>query len=1593
MIIMDFPFSGALALPTNIGPSLKRSRLRSLLLAGTALVSGVAGATALAGGPAPLTLPSGGRVTAGQVSITQSGGAMTVTQASSKAVLDWQSFDIGSQASVVFRQPDASSMALNRVVAGDASQIQGRLSANGQVVLINPNGVVFGPGAAVNVGGLVASALDIKDADFLAGNFSFERGQANGAVANHGAIRTAPGGYAALVGAKVTNDGLIEASLGTVALASGEAAVLSFTGTSLVGVQVRPATIASLIEAGGIIRADGGKVLVSAAAANQILGGAINADGVIEANSLSNVGGRISLQASGPITIAGAEIAAMGASGGGAIAVGGTSTAQVTVDTASRLDASATAKGDGGSVLVNSQATAFHGQATARGGAKGGNGGHVETSGEHLDVSGARVDVAAPLGGRGSWLLDPTDFIVDASNAGAIQSGLASADVTIQTTASGNSVSGATAVSGANGGANGDIVVAAPITWASNQTLTLNAYHSVLVQAPVSASGDTAGLTINAGRGQFYTGTGGSVTLSGANPSLSINGDAYSLIGSAAQFQAMATDGTYALAKDIDLSQLPSAFLPIGYTAAGHNANPTPFTGMLEGLGHSISHLVINDATDSNLGLISNLGGTVRNLTIAAGSVAAGANVSNIGMVAGQSSGNIVNVTAGGSVSTGDHATNVGGLVGRYSSGTVSFGAFSGSVVAGAAASNIGGLVGQIDGDGLVISSYSKGSATGGSGSSNIGGLAGNNAGYITASFSAANVTAGSGAKYIGGLVGQSSAQILSNYATGNVIAGDGASDIGGLVGLSGTGLNFGYATGSVSGGANAAYIGGLIGYCANGNVAAAYATGAVSGGAGATSLGGLIGYNFQTNIGQEQGANGSSINTLYWNVTGTGQGSAFGTQVQAWTAASAPVGLTAAMATDIKNYPGFDSLASWFSGNNGAPALLASPFVLKVTPANQTATYGAAVPTFTAKLTGFWAGDAVNEVGGLALASTAGATPSVGSYAITASGASLSGQNGNIYQFKYNTGTLTIKQAPLTITANDAGKTYGDDFSPAANAFTSTTLYNGDSITGVAMFTPGSAVTANAGSYPITASAAAGSGLGNYAITYKAGSLTVNKAPLVITADNQSMSYGGTLPALSASYSGFVNGDTTASLTQAATVASSVPATAGTGSFPGALVASGAAAANYAISYVPGTLTIGKAQLIITANDAAMTYGGTLPALGVSYSGFVNGDTASSLTQLATVASSVAATSGAGIYPKALAASGASTANYDIRYVPGTLTIGKAALVVTANDAGMTYGGTLPALGARYSGLVNGDTPAGLVQPASVVSTVPPKANVGTYAAALVASGVVLPNYDVSYVPGALTIDRAQLVITANDAAKTYGRTASLAGTAFTAGGLVNADSVTAVGMASAGAAATAGAGSYAITPSAAVGSGLANYAISYVSGRLTVDRASLTWSVADATATSGGPLVLPPAVLTGVVGQDQVTGVVGLSNGLLPVTPSARLPAGSYTETVTGLDGSAAGNYQLAAAGNRSGRLTVFSNLTGLWPALLAQDNLPPAAQAQAVALPADRLQLAAAASDEIFQCEDLEDGKRLVCKSIRRQGAAEDDQTAASPAGGWR
>ena len=265
------------------------SRLHFLLLSCTAL----SGVPAIAG-----DLPSGGSVAQGSASISVTGpGRMVIGQNSAKAVLNWQDFSIAKGARVDIRQPSSKAAILNRVTGTATSSIAGQLNANGQVFLINPNGIVIGKTGVVRTGGFAASSLGMTDSDFMAGRHAFTGNGASATVSNEGLIEVGRGGYAALIGGRVKNTGTIIAPLGRIGLGAGERAVLDLSGDGFLQVALpsKGESDEPLIVNSGKLVAEGGRIELQAATARSAARNAINLSGIAEARSVSGRNGAIKL--------------------------------------------------------------------------------------------------------------------------------------------------------------------------------------------------------------------------------------------------------------------------------------------------------------------------------------------------------------------------------------------------------------------------------------------------------------------------------------------------------------------------------------------------------------------------------------------------------------------------------------------------------------------------------------------------------------------------------------------------------------------------------------------------------------------------------------------------------------------------------------------------------------------------------------------------------------------------------------------------------------------------------------------------------------------------------------------------------------------------------------------------------------------------------------------------------------------------------------------------------------------------------------------------------------------------------------------------
>ncbi|KRE82892.1 hypothetical protein ASG75_15220 [Rhodanobacter sp. Soil772] len=1442
------------------------------------------------------TRPTGGQVTAGSGRIDYGDHLTTIQQNSQNLSLNWLSFNIGADSTVNFVQPNAQAIAVNRIADPNGSVILGHLNANGQVFLINPNGVLFGQGAQVNVGGLVASTLDVSDSELGRGTLHFA-GAGDGSVTNRGTITAAPGGYVALLGHAVSNQGAIHAPAGSVALAGGSAVTLSFDGNHLLDVQVDASTLNALAENKQLIVADGGQVLMSAGAKNALLASVVNNTGTIQAQTVENRAGKIVL---------------LGGMEAGTTQVDGT------------LDASAP---------------------------NGGDGGFIETSAARVQVAdGTKITTLTAAGNNGTWLIDPTDFTIVASGGdmtgATLNNQLGSGNVTIESS------------QGANTSGSGDIHVNDALTWSAN-TLTLTAAHDIDISAVMTAAG-SAGLALNPatangtdamvarGTVNVLAEQGGRVDFIGNSNTLKISNQPYTIITAlGAAGSATGTDlqgingglgGHYALGTNIDASATASWNGGLGFTPIGRSS--TRFTGVFDGLGHTISGLTIKRVVEDLVGLfgLTDTGSAIRNLGL-----------------------------LGGSVTGNDYA---GGLVGGNYGGTISH-TYATGVVNGRY--YVGGLVGQSLGGGTISQAHATGAVGGWSG---VGGLVGKiDSSSISQAYATGTVRGDSVA--IGGLVGTSNAgSIGQSYATGTVTSSGDL--VGGLVGDNRGTIIFAYATGAVSG---ADYVGGLVGYNNSGVIIQTYATGAVS---GAASVGGLIGY-----------SNRATSNS-YWDTETTGQVASAGGTSLTTTAliAALPTGFDAGVWANSDNQttpyllgmPGNQvfnkndlpgtvtsasrpnlytvildlnqlqavgtGLAGRYVLGNDIDASASIHWVGMEMDANGIPRWGitgfAPIGNSGASFTGIFDGlgytingltiDRPNTdyVGLFGVAGTGSAIRNLGLLGGSVTGrkyvGGLAGDNGGTITGTYATGVvsgvasvdgdyvgglvgyndaggkLTGVYATGTVGGNDhVGGLVGDNLGAITNAY-ATGAVTGTFYLGGGDYVGGLVGHNDAGS-TITNTYATGAVRGS---NYVGGLVGLYGGGTIIG------SYWDTETTGQSTSDGGGTGLTTAQMMDPASFAA-------WGTDISAVGGSSAAWRIYAGDTAPLLRTF-MTGLAVTAMNVGMFYNGTafvgssslifgtltpgywLPSSSVDAS-LILGDANARTSTPATNAGSYALAGD--LYSGQM--------GYDIDFTPGKLTIAPATLTYLADTATTTYGSTPTGLTGKVTGFVNGETLASATTgTASFTTGATATSNVGNYA--IVGNGLTADNGNYVFAQAAgnataLTINPATLTYTATSASSIYGNTPS--GLTGTVTGFVNgqtlASATTGTASFTTGATATSNVGSYAID-----GSGLTanygNYTFAQAAGNaaaLTINPATLTYTATSASSIYGNTPSGLTGTVTGFVNGETLAGATTGTASFTTVA-TATSNAGSYAINGSGLTANY-GNYTFAQAAGNAAALTV--------------------------------------------------------------------------------
>jgi len=575
-------------------------------------------------------------------------------------------------------------------------------------------------------------------------------------------------------------------------------------------------------------------------------------------------------------------------------------------------------------------------------------------------------------------------------------------------------------------------------------------------------------------------------------------------------------------------------------------------------------------------------------------------------------------------------------------------------------------------------------------------------------------------------------------------------------------------------------------------------------------------------------------------------------------------------------------------------PGLLSiSKALLTYTATNASRVYGDINPTFDHQVTGLKGADVLTSVvaGAPAFSTTATQLSGVGTYTIDISQGTLSSSN---YQFNFAPGSLEITPAPLTVAIDAASRFYGD----ANPAFTSTItgLKNSDTAAaaGTLSTTTAAGLTSVVGSYDIFGTLSGTSA--NYTATVTSGTLTIEKAPLTATIANATRAPNTANPSFSASYSGFKNGET-ASVISGLDFTTTAVIGSPSGAYP---ITGSGSATNYAITFIPGTLTIGG-TLNYAATSFSRVYGEANPSsLPFTVTGLLLGDVLDNVvTGAPALSTSATQSSGVGAYTINIEQGTLTSESYAFAFTPGTLTIDRAPLTVAANNKSRRIGVENPSFDASLSGFVLGQDEAVLGGTLAFATAANSGSPAGDYA--ITPWGLTSANYEIIFVPGVLTLtETAALLISANNASRTYGA----ANPQFTASysGFVGSDTESVVSglQFSTTATQTSGIGKYSITPFGATAAG---YDISYESGTLTIERASLTISVPNQSRFYGDANDLT-VNFNGLVNGETSAVVSGLSVST-DATPTSNV--GTYAINASG---ATADNYSISYS---QGSLTV--------------------------------------------------------------------------------
>ncbi|MEA8531261.1 MBG domain-containing protein [Pseudomonas aeruginosa] len=1363
---------------------------------------------------AAMAAPTGAQFNPNEIKISQQGKTTLIDQSTQRAIINWKGFDVSADEAVRFNQPGVTSSTLNRVTAGQESVIAGRISAPGQVIIYNSNGVVFSGSAKVDVGSLITTTANISDEHFRQGKLIFDQpGNPDARIVNDGSISVAEKGLAAFVAPSVANNGVINARLGTVAMAAGNAATIDLYGDGLVSIAVtdpvtrKPQDAQALVSNGGAIQADGGSVLITAEQASRVVDNAVNLSGVILARGTEVREGSVALvsksgdiQVAGKIDVSGpksggdvlvsgqqvalastASIDARGAAQGGSVRIGGDFQGRgelpraknATLAKGASIDVSATGKGNGGLAVVWSDGnTRMDGRILARGGAQGGNGGLVETSGKvNLSIAdSAYVSVAAPYGNGGTWLLDPTTLRIVASGG----------------------TSGS--VGGANGASGDATVNASVVTGAlAGGKVTLSASDRLSVEAPLITSnlgGASRGLELIA------TGPAGAVDISA--PILFRNGSLAIRAGGNISFLSGGTPQTSGI---VDLG---SGTLWMQTSTAGkisQQAGTALIAANLAGRAGSID-LASWDNYAGNLAL-QTFNGTLKYRQSNATGVTTSGTVFDP-FINQSMTGTAQNIVS--SVGTRILEANSVGTTGNYTltaDGNSEFDRLVFTALPYRRVSGSASFPTNDSSDYLVTNlryqvNGSNVTATPNGGAPSGFTVAAGNGSVTTWT---GNWGTSWGVKGFGGVIGVTDEL---QYDVGTGLTEELIFGLGGKTSRVDTRLDLFMREGAFNSFAERAQVEMFKTTTTAGDILSRQQTATLTANDATRVYG---------DVNPTLTATMSGINAIDAYVN-----SQFNDLYQATASTTATQASNVGQYAITGNANGSEYFSQRYQLVRQDGRLTVTPAQLIVSADAKTKVYGDADPTLTYQVSGLKNSDTAAGVLSGNLGRVAG--ENVGNYGILQGGLGLNTAN---YTLSYVGNDLRITPAQLNVIADAKTKVYGDldpaltyQVSGLKRGDTAGAVLNGGSLSRVAG--------ENVGVYGINQG-----GLGlvssNYTLNYQGNNLTITKALLNVIADAKTKVYGDADPSLTYQVSGLKNGDTAGAVLNGGSLSRVAGENVGVyGINQGGL---GLVSANYDLSYQGNNLTITKALLNVIADAKTKVYGDADPALTYQVSGLKNGDTAGAVLN----GGGLVRVSGENVGNYAIQQGGLGlvSGNYDLAYQGNNLTITKALLNVIADAKTKVYGDADPSLTYQVSGLKNGDT-AGSILTGGLNRAA--GENVGVYGINQGDLALNSGNYDLSYQGNNLTITKALLNVIADAKTKVYGDAdPSLT---YQVSGLKNGDTAGSILTGGLNRAAGENVGVYGINQGdLALNSG--NYDLSYQGNNLTITKALLN-VIADA-------------------------------------------------------------------------------------------------------------------------------------------------------------